>query len=389
MRERPLILVVDDLPDNIEIVRLRLESQVYDVIAAADGVEALEQVRAHSPDLILLDVMMPRMDGIETVKRLKADATLPFIPVVMLTAQSDREHLVAGLDAGADEYLTKPFDTNALLARVRAMLRIKALQDEVRVQAAQLAEWNLTLEQRVAAQLAEIRQLDWLKSFVAPRIAELVRSGGDGILRSHRRNVAVVFCDLRGYTAFAEVAEPEEQIAMLNAYHATLGALIDQFEGTLIQIVGDGIMVVFNDPIPCEDPGARAVHMAIEMRDRVGAFIAKWRTHGYDLGFGIGVSQGHATLGLIGSADRSQYTAVGTVTNLGARLCGEAANGQILVDSRIKAAIEALLETEDAGELTLKGLRRPIRAYNVVGPCGLDSKMATSASGDTGSIPKS
>ena len=225
MRERPLILVVDDLPDNVEIVRLRLESHAYDVITAADGLEALEQVRAHLPDLILLDVMMPRLDGIETVKRLKADASLPFIPVVMLTAQSDRKEVVAGLDAGADEYLTKPFDPEALLARVRAMLRTKALQDEVRAKAAQLAEWNQTLEQRVAEQLAEIRQLDWLKSFLAPQIAELVRSAGDEILRSHRRNVAVVFCDLRGFTSFSEVAEPEEQIAMLAEYHATLGAL--------------------------------------------------------------------------------------------------------------------------------------------------------------------
>lgn len=367
MRERPLILVVDDLSDNIEIVRLRLESHAYDVITAADGLEALVQVRAHLPDLILLDVMMPRLDGIETVKRLKADASLPFIPVVMLTAQSDRKEVVAGLDAGADEYLTKPFDPEALLARVRAMLRTKSLQDDVRTKAAQLAEWNQTLEQRVAEQLAEIRQLDWLKSFLAPQIAELVRSTGDEILQSHRRNVAVVFCDLRGFTSFTEVAEPEEQIAMLAEYHATLGALINQFQGTLIHIVGDGVMVIFNDPIPCPDPSLHAARMAIEMRSNVGGLIAKWRTHGYDLGFGIGIAEGHATVGLIGFEGRSQYTAIGTVTNLASRLCGEAADGQILIDSKVKTALESHVETEDVGDLSLKGLRRPIRTCNVLG----------------------
>lgn len=367
MRERPLILVVDDAPDNVEIVRLRLEKQDYDVITASDGIEALEQVRAYLPDLILLDVMMPRLDGIETVKRLKADNSLPFIPVVMLTAQSERQHVVAGLDAGADEYLAKPFDPDALLARVRAMLRTKSLQDEVRTKAAQLAEWNSRLEQLVAEQLAEIKQLDWLKGFLAPQIAELVRSAGDEILRSHRRNVAVVFCDLRGYTSFTEVAEPEEQIAMLNEYHAKLGALINEFQGTLIQIVGDGVMVIFNDPIPCPDPGLRAARMAIEMRRHVGALITQWQTHGYNLGFGVGISQGHATCGLIGFEDRSQYAAIGTVTNLASRLCGVAADGQILIDSRMKDALEAHAETEDVGELMLKGLRRPIRTYNVIG----------------------
>jgi class 3 adenylate cyclase/CheY-like chemotaxis protein len=366
MRDRPLILVVDDAPDNIEIVRLRLESQTYDVITAADGLEALQQVHAHLPDLVLLDVMMPRLDGIATVRRLKSDESLPFIPVVLLTAQRDRKDVISGLDAGADEYLTKPFDTDALLARVRAMLRLKSLQDEVREKALELAEWNRKLEQRVAEQLAEIKHLDWLRGFLAPQIAELVRSAGDGILRSHRRNVAVVFCDLRGYTSFTELAEPEEQISMLCEYHATLGALIDRFQGTLIQIVGDGVMVVFNDPIPVSDPGLSAARMAIEMRDHVGDLMAKWRAHGFNLGFGIGISQGYATLGLIGSEDRSQYTAIGTVTNLASRLCGEAADGQILIDSKMKIAIEALAQTEEVGDLALKGLRRPVPAYNVL-----------------------
>jgi adenylate cyclase len=370
VRQRPLILVVDDAPDNVEIVRLRLESQAYDVITAADGLEALEQVKVHLPDLVLLDVMMPRLDGVETIKRLKADTSLPFIPVIMLTAQSDKKEVVAGLDAGADEYLTKPFDASTLLARVRAMLRMKALHDEVRTQAAQLVQWNQKLEQRVAEQLAALNRLDWLKRFLAPQIAELVITSGDEILRSHRGHVAVVFCDLRGFTSFSEVAEPEEQIAMLAEYHTALGVLINRFQGTLIHIVGDGVMVVFNDPIPCPDPCLQAVRMAIEMRACISALIAKWQTHGYDLGFGIGISQGYATLGLIGFESRSQYTAIGTVTNLASRLCGEAADCQILIDSKVKSALDACIDTADVGDLTLKGLRRPIRVFNILGLTG-------------------
>jgi len=369
-RERPLILVVDDAPDNIEIVRLRLESQAYEVITAADGVEALEQVHAHLPDLILLDVVMPRLDGLETARRLKSDASLPFIPVVMLTAQNDPKEVVAGLDAGADEFLTKPFDTGALLARVRAMLRTKALHDEVRIQASQLAEWNNLLEQRVAAQVVELKRAGWLKRFLPPQVAEFIMSSGEEIPRSHRRDIAVVFCDLRAFTAFSEVAEPEEQIAMLEEYHACLGTLINKFQGTLIHIVGDGVMVVFNDPIPCPDPCLRAVRMAIEMRDDVGILTTKWKARGYDLGFGLGITQGYATLGLIGSEERAQYTAIGTVTNLASRLCGEAADGQILIDSKVKAAVDGHVDVVEIGELTLKGFRRAIRSFNVLGELG-------------------
>jgi adenylate cyclase len=377
MRDVPLILVVDDVRDNIEIVRLRLESQSFNVITAERGEEALEKAASALPDLILLDVMMPGIDGIETVKRLKADTSLPFIPVILLTARSDTKEVIAGLDSGADDYLTKPFDHDALLARVRAMLRIKALHDTVQAQRSQLEEqasalagWNQTLEQRVAEQLTVLKHLDWLKRFLAPQIAELVITSGDEILQSHRRHVAVVFCDLRGFTSFSEVAEPEEQIVMLAEYHAILGTLINSFQGTLIHIVGDGVMVVFNDPIPCSDPCLQAVRMAIEMRSRVGALMAKWQTHGYDLGFGIGISQGYATLGLIGFESRSQYTAIGTVTNLASRLCGEAADGQIFIDSKAKTVLDARIDTADVGDLMLKGLRRPIRVFNILGLTG-------------------
>ena len=198
--EPALILVVDDAPDNIEVVRARLEQQGYRVIAASDGTEALVQVRAAAPDLVLLDVVMPRLDGIETVRRIRADPAIPFTPVIMLTAQNDSRSVISALDAGADEYLTKPFDAGALLARVRSMLRIKALHDEVTAQAAQLAEWNQTLECRVAEQLAQLQRLGFLKRFLPPQVAELVVTEGEKILQSHRRNVAVLFCDLRSFT---------------------------------------------------------------------------------------------------------------------------------------------------------------------------------------------
>jgi adenylate cyclase len=375
MREPPRILVVDDVPDNIDILQMRLESQGYEVVTAADGVEALEKTRELLPDLVLLDVMMPRLDGIETVKQLKADASLPFIPVILVTAKSDTKDVVAGLENGGDDYLTKPVDHAALMARLRAMLRIKALHDTVQQQAArleaqagELADWNRTLEARVAAQLGELERVGRLKRFLAPQLAEMiVSSGDDSVLDSHRRDIVVVFCDLRGYTAFAETAEPEEVMAALREYHAALGPLVGQFEGTLDHFLGDGLMVFFNDPLPCPDASARAVRMSIAMREAMGQLLAGWRRRGWDLGFGVGIAQGYATIGRIGFADRMDYTAIGTVTNLAARLCGEAKDGQILVGKRVAAAVEDTVALEEIGNLSLKGLSQAVAVYNVAG----------------------
>ena len=368
MRETPLILVVDDTPENIEIVSMRLEAQGYAVATAIDGEDALEKTRELAPDLILLDIMMPKLDGIAATRRLRADAALPFIPIILLTAKTDTKDVVAGLEAGANDYLTKPVDHASLVARVRAMLRIKALQDEVQAQAAALARWNKTLEERVAAQLAEIERIGRLKRFLAPQLAEMIVSSGDErILESHRRDIAVLFCDLRGYTAFAEAGEPEEVIALLREYHAALGPLIHAAEGTLDRFTGDGMMVFFNDPLPCPDPAARAVRLAVAMRVAVADLAQAWRRHGHFLGFGVGIAQGYATLGRIGFEGRIDYTAVGTVTNLAARLCAEAKDGQILISPRVAAAIEGIAEQAPVGDLSLKGLSRPIAVSNVVG----------------------
>jgi adenylate cyclase len=366
MHKPPRILIVDDNETNRDILRTRLGRQGYELIEAADGEEAVAAARQHHPDLILLDVMMPKVDGIEACRQLKADADLPFTPIILVTAKADSKDVVAGLEAGADEYLTKPVDQAALAARVKSMLRIKELTDEVRAQAADLASWNRTLEERVAQQLAHIERMDRLKRFLLPQVAELVLSSGDDrVLDSHRRDVSIVFCDLRGFTAFAETAEPEEVMTILGEYHACAGAIIHKFQGTIEHFAGDGLMAMLNDPLPCAEPCLQAVRMAAEMRAEVGELTAKWRKHGFELGFGIGIAYGYATLGRIGFEGRFDYAAIGAVPNLAARLCDEAKDGQILIDGKVKIAVESAAQLEPLEELRLKGFHRSIKAFNV------------------------
>ena len=367
MRTPPWILVADDSVENREILSARLAANGYHVLTASDGEQALAVARAEQPDLILLDVMMPKVNGLDVCRRLKADPSLPFMPVVLVTARGDTQDIVAGLEAGADEYLTKPVDQTALLARVKAALRIKSLQDTVQAQATQLAEWNRTLEGRVAEQLAELERVGRLKRFLSPQLAEVIISSGDeAFLESHRREITVVFTDLRGFTAFSETAEPEEVISILREYHAALGELIFRYEGTLERFAGDGLMIFFNDPVPVPDPQARAVRMAVAMRRRVGELSVGWRKRGHQLGFGVGIAQGYATLGKVGFEGRFDYAAIGSVTNLASRLCDEAKPEQILISQRVYASVEGLVEVEAVSDLTLKGFVRPVAVYNVV-----------------------
>ena len=348
MNTPPLILVADDDPMNVDILQARLAAHGYDIVTAADGQEALGAARASRPDLILLDIMMPKMDGIEVCQRLKQDPTLPFTPIIMVTARAESRDVVAALDAGGDEYLTKPVDHAALIARVKSMLRIKSLHDTVQAQArrlegqaGELAEWKQRLERRVAEQLAELDRVRRLKRFFSPQLAELIVAGGaEDPLKTHRREVTVVFIDLRGFTAFAETAEPEEVMGVLREYHAGIGQLILQHEGTLERFTGDGMVIFFNDPVEIPNPAERAIRMAVAMRERVTQLTGRWRKRGWDLGVGVGIAQGYATIGAIGFEGRWDYGAIGTVTNLAARLCGEATSGQILISARLAATVE-------------------------------------------------
>lgn len=374
MRTPPRILIADDNPDNLDIFRTRLAAQNYEIIVANDGEEALAKATEHAPDLILLDVMMPKMDGFEVCRRLKSVPSLPFMPIIMVTAMADSKDVIAGLEAGGDDYLTKPVDQAALVARIKSMLRIKTLHDTVQEQAArleaqsvELADWNQKLEDRVAEQVAELERVSRIKRFLPPQLAELiVSSGGEDLLQSHRRDITVVFCDLRGFTSFSETAEPEDVMGVLQEYYAAMWRLISQFGGTLERFAGDGLMVFFNDPLPCADSAAKAVCMAVGMRQRMEEIGQAWGRLGYGLDFGIGIAEGYATLGKIGFEGQFNYGAVGTVTNLAARLCAEALGGQILVNQRVYAAVERLIEAEPMRELMLKGFVKPVQAYNVL-----------------------
>jgi adenylate cyclase len=369
------LLVVDDNEDNRYALTRRLAREGYATIATAvDGEQALELVRSKPFDLVLLDIMMPKVNGYEVLAQMKADENLRHIPVIMISAVDELDSVVRCIENGAEDYLPKPFNPTLLRARVGASLERKRLHDQVAAQAADLAAWNRTLEERVEQQLGEIERVSRLKRFLSPQVAELILSAGDDrVLESHRRAITVLFCDLRGFTAFSETAEPEEVMSVLREYHAVLGSLIHKHEGTVERFAGDAIMVLFNDPLPCSDPNVRAVRMAMEMRDRVSELASKWRKQSYQLGFGVGIAHGYATLGRIGFEGRFDYGAVGTVVNLAARLCADAKDGQILIDSKVHATIEASTGTEPAGELSLKGFHRPVRAFNI---CSVSSAAA-------------
>ncbi len=371
MRTPPRILIVDDNPTNVKVLQTRLAADGYEIITAGDGEQALASALRDTPDLILLDVMMPKLDGIEVCRRLRANADFPFTPIVMVTAMADPKDVIAGLEAGGDEYLTKPVDHAALSARVRSMLRVKRLHDQVEELASEVKAWNAQLEQRVAAQVAELERVGRLRRFFSPSLAELIVNGGaDDPLKSHRREITVVFLDLRGFTAFAEVAEPEEVMGVLREFHQAAGEKVIEFEGTLEHFTGDGITILFNDPVPIPNPAERALRMAIAIRDRVSRMATDWARRGYELSLGIGIAQGFATIGAIGFEGRWDYSAIGTVTNLAARLCGEAAGDEILISQRVFAGVDALVDVAPQELLALRGFRRPLPCYRVRGLTG-------------------
>ncbi|MBI2158695.1 MAG: response regulator [Candidatus Rokubacteria bacterium] len=359
MNQPAKILVVDDTAVNVKLLADLLTAKGYATFTASSGPEALATVAKEGPDLVLLDVMMPGMSGYEVCRKLRDNPETAMLPVVMVTALDPAQERVKGIEAGADDFLSKPINQPELLARVRSLLRVKQLHD-------QLAGWNRTLEQRVQEQVTQLERLGKLKRFFSPQLAELIVSGdAEDPLKSHRREVTVVFLDLRGFTAFAETSEPEEVMGVLREYHAEMGRLILEHDGTLERFTGDGMMIFFNDPVPVPDAPERAIRMAVAMRARVDELLVRWKKRGYDLDFGVGVAQGYATIGAIGFEGRMDYGAIGTVTNLAARLCGEARPRQILVSQRVLGAVENLVEAEELGGLTLKGFSRPVPAFNV------------------------
>ena len=363
------LLVVDDTPANVKLLEDLLGFHGYEVETAATGEEALELMRDHSPDMVLLDVMLPGMSGYEVCQAIRSDLHLAMLPVVMVTSLESREERVKGIEAGADDFLSKPVNSPELLARVKSLLRIRRLYDTVQRQAGQLAGLNRTLEARVAEQVMRLEQLTRLKRFFSPQLAELILAGGaDDPLESHRREITVVFLDLRGFTAFAEAAEPEEVMKALREFHAVMGQRILEFQGTLERFTGDGLMVFFNDPLPIHEPARRAAAMAFAMKEDAARLSEQWRKRGYALGLGVGIAQGYATVGAIGFEGRIDYGAIGSVTNLASRLCDLASPGEILVSQRVFAEIESSVTGHDLGEVALHGFARPLRAFKLLEP---------------------
>jgi class 3 adenylate cyclase len=353
------ILVVDDIPANIKVLKGILEFNGYEVVPASSGKEAIQKVYTSNVDLVLLDVMMPDMSGYEVCKTLRATAMTEILPVVMVTALDAPDERMRALEVGADDFLSKPFNQTELLARVRSLLRIKRLQDEVKI-------WSYELENRVKEQTRHLERLNRLKGFFAPELVETVMSvGGERVLQPHRREVTVIFMDLRGFTAFTEAAEPEEVTGLLIEYQAMVEPIATAHRGTLDSFAGDGMMIIFNDPIELPDAAEQAVRMALAVHENFIPLRDDWRRRNFSLDLGIGLATGQATCGAFGMGGRSYYTAIGRVCNLAARLCGEAKAGQTLTDANTYSRVQDLFEGESLGPIMLKGFKAPIPAVDI------------------------
>jgi len=357
---RSTVLVVDDTPDNLSLMSGILKSG-YRVKLANSGEKALTVARSDSPpDLILLDIMMPGMSGYEVCAQLKADAATRDIPVVFLTAMTASEDEQKGLDLGAVDYVTKPISPPVVLARVRNHLAMRR-------QALELEAWNRDLQQRVQQGVAEVERLGRLRRFFSPAVADLLLTdSAQDPLAPRRREIVVVFLDLRGYTAFTEAYGADVVMQVLGEFHAAMGELIMAFGGTLERFAGDGLMIFFNDPIEIPDPAGTAMAMCVKMQQRFVELQALWESRGYSLAMGIGLAKGQATIGGIGFEGRRDYGAIGRVTNLAARLCGEAKGGQILLSAEVAQASQAGIAVEAVAALTLKGFASPVQTYQVV-----------------------
>ena len=352
------ILVVDDQRSNVEMMAGLLKARGHDVLTALDGKTALETVRVSHPDLVVSDILMPGIDGYELCRRLRAQAETALLPIILVTSLDPHAERVRGIEAGADDFLSRPVNWDELFARVKSLLRVKRLQDEV-------VSWNARLEERVREQVQAIESLGRLKRFFPRQVAEAIVAGGEEILKPHRREITAVFLDLRGFTSFTDRADPEEVLDLLRSYHATLGATVEEFGGTLEHFAGDGIMIFFGDPFVVERPAERAVRMALALQRAFVPISTAWQKLGHSVGLGIGIAQGETTLGVIGFEQRWEYAAIGNVPNLAARLCGAARAGEIILDAQTETAIAQIVDTDPIGPLALRGFAQPVAAFRL------------------------
>ena len=358
------LLVVDDTPQNVRLLEAMLTPHGYTLATASSGGEGLEKLHSEHPDLVLLDILMPDMTGYDVCRRLREDPATRLLPVIMLTSSGDQDKVNA-IEAGRTISSVAPSIRRSWSARFDRSCASRSITTLSRRRRRSLPNWNRTLEQRVEEQVAQLEGSSRLRRYFSAPVAEVIMSGGDQMLEPHRREVTILFCDLRGFTAFSATAEPEEVMSVLSHFYGTVGRLILRYEATLEQFAGDSVMAIFNDPVPCADHTAAAVRMAVEVRDRMRVLTDAWRLNGFDLDTGIGIAEGYATLGRVGFEGRFDYRATGSVVNLAARLCAEARGGQILLSPRAFATVTGLAEIEPVGPLQLKGFHDPVQAYNV------------------------
>ncbi|HEX5397289.1 MAG TPA: response regulator [Candidatus Limnocylindria bacterium] len=342
-RDRPLILAVDDEPANLVLLAKLLRHQGYDVIEAVDGPSALEAVNEQRPDLVCLDVMMPGMDGVEVCQRLRRQPEHAGLPILLLTALNRPEDRARGLEAGANDFLSKPFDESELSARLRSLLRTKALQD---------------------------RLADLLGRYVSASVAaEALRDPFGVSLGGDRRTVTTLFADLRGYTALAADRPPEDTLDLLNRYLSAMSDAVEAQDGTVADLLGDGVFAVFGAPVMHANDAERAVRAAVEMQEVVGRLEIP-SMPGIRLQTGVGVTSGEVIAGNIGSERRMHYAVVGDSVNVAARLQAMAGPGQILVDEQTHALVNGLVTSQDLGSLRLAGKGEWVRAFNVLSLAG-------------------